>query len=501
MWRFMRSGIAILLVTSALTSSLTAQNRRQVARPTTAQPVLTPEPTTGATLSLSKPGPAPAGISVTGTPASATVSWQAAPNAVRYTVGRYLKGNLSCCTHSADNITATTWTDNTGGLQWSGVYVYTVTAIYADGSAGAAQFEWTRPEPVNPTALTVTQKAEGVVELTWPAVAGASYYLLWGPGLADATRAVGTSHTVGNVPAGTHQYTVGAYFDPGPVSTPVAMFTKGSIALTSMTGNYRVTLNGFAVNHATSEDPANWDGVSDEVYGAAFVQVFDRNSKALVTPPAVVESRVHGDVSKWRDRVRAGSLTAAGGIGPGDRVPDNSDPSTGPTGQPSATAFPLVVFQGPLTLGKEVVLVHPTLWESDGNRSAFDKWHASFLQVEREATFSAMAREIDAPGLQIVMGGQMLTGAGSIPDLKATRDVKPGTDRPIGMRHVPSTNYTMQWQDRMVVITKEKIDALLDSKYGSGVKGTIAIPLVDHDAGDLPYSGDYVLYLRVERLP
>ena len=499
MWRFMRSGIAFLLVTSAVTSALPAQNRRQVARPTTAQPVVTPQPTTGATLSLIKPGPAPVGVAVIGTPASATVSWDAAPNAVRYTVGRYLKGNLSCCSYSADNITATTWTDNTGGLQWSGVYVYTVTAIYADGSAGAAQFEWTRPEPVNPTSLTAIQKAEGVVELTWPAVAGASYYLLWGPGLADATRATGTSHTVGNVPAGTHQYMVGAYFDPGPVSTSAALFTKGSVALTSMTGNYRVTINGFSVNHATAEDPGNWDGVSDEVYATAFVQIFDRGNRSLVMQPSVVQTVEHGDVSKWRGRVRAGTMTAAGGIGPGDRVPDNTNPAAGPTGQPTTTSFPLLVFHGPLTQGKEVVVIRPVLWESDGNRKAYDVWYSHFTRSAPEGTYNFIEGEIDKPGVQIALGGLMLPAKCCSQFVDTDNVITSGSDRPIGLQ--PTKTEAVKWQDRLVVLTKEKLDAIFDSPYSTTAVGIIPIPLVDQDAGDIPYSGNYVLYLRVERLP
>ena len=500
MWRFMRSGIAILLVTSALTSALPAQNRRQVARPT-AQPVVTPT-TTGATLSLIQPGPAPVGIAVIGTPASATVSWQAAPNAVRYTVGRYLKDNPSCCAHSADNITATTWTDNTGGLQWSGVYVYTVTAIYADGSAGAAQFEWTRPEPANPTALTATQKAEGVVELAWPAVAGASYYLLWGPGLADATRAMGTSHTVANVSAGTHQYMIGAYFEPGPVSTPAAMFTKGSVKVTSMTGTYRVTINGFSVNHATAEDPGNWDGVSDEVYATAFVQIFDRGNKSLVMQPSVVQTVEHGDVSKWRGRVRAGAMTAAGGIGPGDRVPDNTNPAAGPTGQPTTTSFPLLVFHGPLTQGKEVVVIRPVLWESDGNRNAYDMWHSHFTESAPEATYNFIEGEIAKPGIQIALGEFMLSAncCSKFIDLGSFRITR-GTDRPIGLAPRDRRLSYLEWQDRLVVLTKEKLDSIFDSPYSTTTVGIIPIPLADQDAGDIPYSGNYVLYLRVERLP
>ncbi|HJU89041.1 MAG TPA: hypothetical protein VJ672_06580 [Gemmatimonadaceae bacterium] len=500
--RYLTRAVLPMAVALTLPVSIHGQTGTRLSRPpssTTPLPTGTTTTTgvTAGTLTLAAPGPAPTGLTVRGTPASATLTWQPAANAVSYSVTRWLKTNTTCCRNSVSNLTATSWTDNGGMLEAPNVYVYALSVTYQDGSVGSAQVEWTPPAATNPTSLTATQKGEGTVELSWPAVPNASYYLLWGPGLQDATRAASTTHVVSGVPAGTHTYMVGAYFEPGPVSTPATQFTRTSATIRSSTANYRVTINGFAVNHATSEDPANWDGVSDEIYGVAFVQIFDRNTKSLLTPATFVESRVHGDVSKWSDRVRAGSLTAYGGIGSGNRVPDNTDPANAPTGQPSSATFPLVVFQGPLTLGKEVVVVRPVLWESDGNRSAFDLWSAHFKNTAPSGTFAAIESALGEASIPVILGGLMLNGAASVTDLQFNRDIKPGTDRPVGMQG----GLIMKWQDRMVVITKEKIDAVLDSPYATGAKGILAIPLVDKDGGDLPYSADYVMYLRVERIP
>jgi hypothetical protein len=206
--------LALAAITPLLTSPLGAQTGGRI-RPTS---VIMP-PNAGATIAPIKQGPPPAGVTVTGTPAKAFVAWQPAANAVSYSVVRWLKSDTRCCRNEASGLTTTSWTDENGMLQWSGVYVFAVSASYSDGSAGTTTIEWTRPEPVNPATFTAAQAGDGIVQLAWAAVPDASYYLLWGPGLADGTKSAATTHTVSNVPLGTHDYVVAAYFEPGPVST------------------------------------------------------------------------------------------------------------------------------------------------------------------------------------------------------------------------------------------------------------------------------------------
>ena len=218
--------IALATAAPLLTLPLAAQTGGRLGRPIVAIPR-----DTNRMIRLIQPGPPPTGLTVTGTPAKAFVSWQPAPNAVSYTVDRWMKSNPSCCRNSASGLTTTTWTDENGMLQWSGVYVFALSASYADGSVGTAQMEWTRPEPSDPTSFTATQAGAGTVQLNWSAVPDASYYLLWGPGLADATKTTSTTHTVTNVPLGTHQYVVTAYFEPGPVSTEGSKWPRTSVTV------------------------------------------------------------------------------------------------------------------------------------------------------------------------------------------------------------------------------------------------------------------------------
>ncbi len=222
--RMTRSFFALAAAAPLLTLPLAAQITGRIGRPIMVMP-----PDTNRAIRIIQPGPPPTGLAVTGTPAKAFVSWQPAPNAVSYSVDRWLKDNPGCCRNQATNLSTTTWTDENGMMQWPGIYVFALSATYADGSVGSAMLEWTRPDPVNPASLTAAQTGDGTVQLTWPAVHHVGYYLLWGPGLADGTKTTNTTHTVLNVPVGTHEYVVAAYFEPGPVTTVASVWPRTQV--------------------------------------------------------------------------------------------------------------------------------------------------------------------------------------------------------------------------------------------------------------------------------
>ncbi|MDQ6887157.1 MAG: hypothetical protein M3068_07650 [Gemmatimonadota bacterium] len=56
--------------------------------------------------------PAPTRLAVTGTSASATVTWQPVEGAVSYSVKRWKQDDLRCCNNAVADLTTTTWTDN-----------------------------------------------------------------------------------------------------------------------------------------------------------------------------------------------------------------------------------------------------------------------------------------------------------------------------------------------------------------------------------------------------
>ena len=94
-------------------------------------------------------GTGPAGIAVTGTAASATVSWQAMAGAVSYSVRRWKQDDLKCCNNAASGIGKPAWVDygaSNEGFAQAGVYVFEVSVLLDDKTTGVSQFSWTRPE-------------------------------------------------------------------------------------------------------------------------------------------------------------------------------------------------------------------------------------------------------------------------------------------------------------------------------------------------------------------
>ena len=282
------------------------------------------------------------------------------------------------------------------------------------------------------------------------------------------------------------------------------------------TARYRVTINGFEANHGTTEDLLRKDGSGDEVYAAANVAVLDRVTPRFLANPTTVKSLVHGDAGNYGGRVQAGSASPTGGMQRGDHFPASIDPSSGSAGAPSTSTFPLLLFEGPLTNGQEVIIIHPTLWEWDGDQTAFGIWttQATMNTAVPITVLTGLAQEIASASISVIdlhgPGDNMLTA----PALKLQElmsmlpngepiSIRSGMDRPIGLAP-PGTGVgrLLKWQDRVVVLTKEKIDAALGGTYTVGAAGIIRIQLVDSNPmGDLGYNGDYVLYLRVERVP
>jgi hypothetical protein len=101
--------------------------------------------------------PAPTGLEVTGTPASATVTWQPVEGAVSYSVKRWKQDDLKCCNNSVADLPRPTWTDNGSsreGFPQPGVYVFEVTA-QLKGTSGVAVINWTLPGAATPALVAV----------------------------------------------------------------------------------------------------------------------------------------------------------------------------------------------------------------------------------------------------------------------------------------------------------------------------------------------------------
>ena len=487
--------LTLVVATSYVAAELPAQIRTRTTTTTIEQPATT------STLTLVKPGPAPTGLLVLGGPASAVVSWKPATGATSYAVTRSHKTDLNCCRASVNNLTTTAWNDNGGGFQAPGTYVFTLAATYGDGSVGTAQVEWQKPEPYNPKAIQVRQVGPGEIELSWTTVGYATYYLVWGHGLADATRVPGNTYTlrVKGVTSGTHQYTVAAYWEPGPVSTVASDFTRVSARVSgSATNNYRASINGFIAHRQTEENLLVQDGAGDEVFAKAWFHRFNRQTGALLAQGGP-QSDVHGDTHGWQFRIRAGNASGDGGIRHGDTIPQGYDPSRRPAGIPSNRTFPFIMFEGPLSDYSDVVIVRPSLWEYDGDVTARQWWTQNVAPADPTTVFKRYSGITTRPGMQLTHLGWPLLQAQRKSAYSSPGDVLPGMDRPIGMT-APSNCSTCSPKliDHALVLTRERVEEALAGQP------FVIIPYRLTDAnpgGDMKYDGDYTLYLLIERLP
>jgi hypothetical protein len=170
----------------------------------------------------------------------------------------------------------------------------------------------------------------------------------------------------------------------------------------SPSATFRVTLNGFTVNHETNDDPLEIDGARDEVYlvpiilSANLSNVEDLRQLMFGTFSSVMGAQGAlggGAVNGEENRVRAGTATGDGGLQTGDSFPDhNPTPWRLPNG---ITTFrrsgtpPALLFEGTLTEGQDVVLILPTIWEWDGPSELRDAYYhlvqSSFPSIARGA--------------------------------------------------------------------------------------------------------------------
>jgi hypothetical protein len=139
----------------------------------------------------------PTGLAVTGTAASATITWQAVTGGVSYSVKRWKADDLRCCNNASSSLGKPTWTDvgaTNEGFSQAGIYVFEVTVVMEDRTTGTSQVSWTRPDaaPVisrealtvktvqtlslaAPSGVTVRSDPAALV-LSWQPVSGATGY-------------------------------------------------------------------------------------------------------------------------------------------------------------------------------------------------------------------------------------------------------------------------------------------------------------------------------------
>ena len=139
----------------------------------------------------------PTGLAVTGTAASATITWQAVTGGVSYSVKRWKADDLRCCNNASSSLGKPTWTDvgaTNEGFSQAGIYVFEVTVVMEDRTTGTSQVSWTRPDAapvISREALTVktvqtlslaaparvrVRNDPAALVFSWEAVSGATGY-------------------------------------------------------------------------------------------------------------------------------------------------------------------------------------------------------------------------------------------------------------------------------------------------------------------------------------
>jgi hypothetical protein len=270
-------------------------------------------------------------------------------------------------------------------------------------------------------------------------------------------------------------------------------------------GRFQVMLTGVKVTTPTVEEPLNLDGRGDEIFGVAAVLVWDRKLSTNKSY-ALLQTQDYGEVGlslALPNRIQAGSATTKGGLAAGDRAPYYYDPSGTQIPEPAADRFPLLIWEGDLQAGGDMVIVAPSAWERDVVHLQWESYKNNWKNVSPRAI-------VDSPAIKLQMSEQVLSltqiplsplvlAAPPTPTFNgqpingykiADLAFGPSNDRPIGMR---AAFGVFIYEERMAVITYEKVATM---KSGEGV--SIAIPLKEPPG--LALNGDYTLYLRVKRL-
>jgi LCCL domain len=430
-------------------------------------------------------------VTVTAGNPGPTVSWTPLPVSATYVVTRSMAGDAACCTVSSPALTGPPWQDT--ALPAFGSYLYRVTGTPVTTTAlGEASFSYLRPAGVSVANQPATQTADG------------------GSGLPRTGGTIVPPNGLDPVPGATTAPSAGASILSAPV---VAVNSPASTApQAANAGRYRAVITGFRTVNQTIDDPQHRDGLMDEVYVTAASLQWNRADLSIVRR-SLIKTRTYGDATdriRFPDRVQAGTAGPVGGIwggngGNADQVPREYDPAGSLVPAPLLDQFPLYVWEGTLTEGTDALLIVPSIWEWDGNPIPYnayaDNWlngpaadvlQSSPVQIQFQNPNVTSALPPANPGLvpanktEEVFANALNAGFGMMTALLGV-----SVDRPIGLGPY-STNAT-QYQDRLVVVTHEKMVAVPVGGYT-----VVAVPFWEPADGVL--NGVYTLYVRIDRL-
>lgn len=345
--------------------------------------------------------------------------------------------------------------------------------------------------PEDPPLFTARQTGPSSVELRWMAVPGVSGYLIYGPAAENGITFTGTSATVSGLAPGTYRWFIASlYGQPGQARTDPATRPSASVEVKLPTGHYRITAETVHVHKDEGDNPGPWgDGRACELYVTSFAQVIDRTTGQELAKGPLFRSPVHGEAGGNPPYVRAGSWGANGGIQTGDVVPLRKPAASG-SGHVACS-----IWEGELRAGIDVLLLRPVLWEYDGVEGPW------FIPYMNRLLSEAPGALFQVPDLLAVVNEPSI----SVGELQQFRQTGPWTpdheDHPIGCVRAPTgggglvagSDPDLTFFDRILVVTQEKLEPLLDAN-----NGTVVVDLRFTGEGR-PWIADCTLRLKFER--
>jgi hypothetical protein len=261
-------------------------------------------------------------------------------------------------------------------------------------------------------------------------------------------------------------------------------------------GRFLVTVNGFVVDHETSDDIFERDGARDEVSLVPHVYVTNAAGGIDRAVWSDVFSSILGQRrSPSSGAVMAGGATPTGGLRTGDTHPTTTPwiRSGGPT---AGLGMPARMFEGELVSGGNAAVVFPTLWEWDAPTHA--------LVAYQDAMFAARPAVAGAVAPMITSGAPLSLDAwrlpGSVLGLGAMTSLGDG---PLGLgergfRPIGMTRSGDRWvyTPTALVLTYDSAEFISRADFGFG-RGVVEFKYQDDPA----LQGSYRLFVQVERLP
>jgi hypothetical protein len=288
---------------------------------------------------------------------------------------------------------------------------------------------------------------------------------------------------------------------PNEMESASAHFRGGCSQTPSGTaGRFRVTINGFACHRPTFDDARQTDGVDDEIFVQADMQLYDISGHTSGVRSAV--SAVIGDTNGFPSRVRGGSghsiFGGNGGFHENDTFPAGGRPWERHS-DPARDRPPLLVWEGELRQSQNALLIIPSIWEWDGDVSLeANRYIAALASVWR----SREIRERILRAISTRATGDARFTVGGPAFRRLFDEVRvskrfPGDpkNRPIGMTEGGGDYYVFNPQG--LVLTYDEASRVAARNIEGHGTGVFALEFRDHDE----LRGVYGLYLQVERLP